>query len=340
MYSTCLFCRSSLGRNDAVESFPVGKRLAFDSAEGRLWVVCTSCGRWNLTPMEERWEAIEQCERTFRSTLVRVSTANVGLARLSDGSELVRIGRPLRPEFAAWRYGSRFNRRRREAQLIAGAGVALTAVTAAATAPILAPILALGAISIVAVPGVTTVMGTIPVIGTLAVRDYLLKSRVVARLSDARGRALTVRAKHLPDVELDVDVRGGPPSLTVPSDQGWARYQGAAAMQTAAVLLAGANRFGANGADINSAVRQIENAGSAGHYLARASVMGSARLRLTSVVGRWRGLGAMQLSGVERLALEMAVHEETERRAMHGELAALEAAWRDAEEIARIADAL
>ena len=41
-----------------------------------------------------------------------------------------------------------------------------------------------------------------------------------------------------------------------------------------------------------------------------------------------------------RLALEMAAHEETERRAMEGELAALEAAWREAEEVAAIADRL
>jgi hypothetical protein len=46
----------------------------------------------------------------------------------------------------------------------------------------------------------------------------------------------------------------------------------------------------------------------------------------------------MQLSPVERLALEMAVHEETERRAMEGELAILEKAWRDAEVIAAICD--
>lgn len=39
VYSTCLHCRRSLGRNEAVEHFPVGRRLAFDSAKGRFWVV-------------------------------------------------------------------------------------------------------------------------------------------------------------------------------------------------------------------------------------------------------------------------------------------------------------
>jgi hypothetical protein len=36
----------------------------------------------------------------------------------------------------------------------------------------------------------------------------------------------------------------------------------------------------------------------------------------------------------------MAAHEDTERRALEGELAALEAAWREAEEIAAISDNL
>jgi hypothetical protein len=36
----------------------------------------------------------------------------------------------------------------------------------------------------------------------------------------------------------------------------------------------------------------------------------------------------------------MATHEESERRALEGELSMLEAAWREAEEIAAIADDL
>ncbi len=35
MYSTCLFCRKSLGRSDVLETFPAGRRLAFDAARGR-----------------------------------------------------------------------------------------------------------------------------------------------------------------------------------------------------------------------------------------------------------------------------------------------------------------
>jgi len=39
--------------------------------------------------------AIEECERAFRDTRLRVTTTNIGLARLRNGTELVRIGSPL-----------------------------------------------------------------------------------------------------------------------------------------------------------------------------------------------------------------------------------------------------
>ncbi len=125
MYTTCMFCNKPLGANEVVEHFPVGRRLAFDSARGRLWVVCRKCERWNLTPLEERWEAVETCERLFEGTRIRASTDNVGLARHPEGLELVRIGEPLRPEFAAWRYGDQFGRRRKRAMLYGVGGMAV-----------------------------------------------------------------------------------------------------------------------------------------------------------------------------------------------------------------------
>jgi len=338
MYSTCLFCAQDLGANERIEHFPVGRRLAFDAAKGRLWVVCYQCGRWNLSPLEERWEAIEECEREFRGTLVRVSTSNIGLARLSDGLELIRIGHPLRPEFAAWRYGRHFGTRRRKAQYVAGAGVAAAAVAAAALGPAIAPALSLGAISIVVIPGITTIMGVFPIVGMLAARDYIQHDRVVARLA-ANKRVVTVRAKHLGDVELSVQGHEGPASLVVPHDRGWTEFSGAAAMHATGVLIAGANRYGADSTRVQDAVQAIEDAGDAGGFLSAASARNGWRGgRTMSVMNMYRGLGAMHLSATERLALEMSVHEETERRAMEGELAALENAWRDAEQIAAICD--
>ena len=52
-------------------------------------------------------------------------------------------------------------------------------------------------------------------------------------------------------------------------------------------------------------------------------------------------MGLIQrLPSHSRLALEMALHEEQERRALQGELRVLEAAWKQAEEIAAISDNL
>lgn len=58
------------------------------------------------------------------------------------------------------------------------------------------------------------------------------------------------------------------------------------------------------------------------------------------IVGRPLPVPGKSMERVDALALEMALHEEAEKEALRGELASLEAAWREAEEIAGIADAL
>jgi len=83
---------------------------------------------------------------------------------------------------------------------------------------------------------------------------------------------------------------------------------------------------------VRDAVRLIEGAGSPARFFGRAEH--EARRR------GWGYLDVWQMPLVVRLALEMAAHEEPERRALEGELAELEAAWRDAEELAAISDAL
>lgn len=54
----------------------------------------------------------------------------------------------------------------------------------------------------------------------------------------------------------------------------------------------------------------------------------------------WKGASVASMSPVASIALEMALHEEQERRALEGELVELRAAWRNAEEMAQISDNL
>ena len=97
---------------------PVGRRLAFDPERGRLWVVCPGCSEWNLTALDERWEAVELCERLYAEANVRASTDHVGVARTS-GLQLIRVGVAAhRDELANWRYGSRLRARRRRASIL------------------------------------------------------------------------------------------------------------------------------------------------------------------------------------------------------------------------------
>jgi hypothetical protein len=346
MYSACIFCNKSLGANETFETFPVGKRLAFDAAKGRLWVVCSTCERWNLSPLEERWEAIELAERLYCDARRRVSTDNVGLAKLRDGTTLVRIGDPLRPEFAAWRYGDQFGRRRNRQMLIAGAGVAIIGSVVVGGIVTGASI---GAFSgIYGGLGQTLIRGRANTIianiqtenGVVAVRRRHLAETSLAWGDDAR---LVLELRHVMADDSREQKRIGPRY-----GNGRTRLEGRDAERAAAVLVPKVNRFGAAKRGVADAVDEIERAGSAEAYLTRIAKL-CADYTESAGVTRRRGFfreradmssGLFGLPKEHRLALEMALHEEAERRALDGELEELERAWRDAEEVAAISDNL
>jgi hypothetical protein len=322
MYSTCLFCHAPLGANEAIEHFSVGRRLAFDSAKGRLWVVCRTCERWNLSPLEERWEAIEECERRFEGTRMRASTDNIGLAKLSEGIELVRIGAALRPEFAAWRYGDQFGRRRRRTMLQAGLGLgALGAVVAGG----IAAGAGIGGFGWMIMQSARFIIDGNPrtVLGTVAADD---------------GEMIAVRRLHLRRMRWRLDERSGEPTLAIGFKRGLVTLRGEEARRQAGVLIVHANRRGGSRKQVQQAVDRIQIAGSA-----EALLTASQNLHPPPLFKKNRGSDNTPPFGLipeQRLALEMALHEEQERRALEGELLALEHAWREAEDIAKIADNL
>jgi hypothetical protein len=328
MYRACLFCHADLGANQTVEHLPVGRRIAFDSGKGRLWVVCRNCERWNLTPFDDRWEAMEECERLFRETRVRFSTDEIGLARLREGTELVRIGEPLRPEFAAWRYGDQFGRRRTRHLLMAGAGV--TALVGLAIAP---PLLGLS----VGGGGGWQIYN--------AIRQMVRQKRVVARVPLEDGSHLALTQPQVEGTRLFAPTTIDSLRLRIPARRKapiWrprvpgelATLEGESARIALQRILPRVNHSGASQANVREAVQLLEQTPDPAALASRAAGIAG-----RSGLGR-RKEGLATLPVQLRLALEMSSHEDAERRWLAGELLDLERAWRDAEELAAIADKL
>lgn len=320
MFTTCMFCQRPLGANEVVETFPVGRRLAFDAARGRLWVVCRSCERWNLTPFEERWEAVETCEELFREASMRMSSENIGLARHQEGLELVRIGNPLRPEFAAWRYGDQFGRRRRRAIVrwtVAGAGLAGGVAVAGVAGG------AVGALVAFEGANWVTLLNYVRPSIRFRPEDGLLR-----RMSRSGVRETRIRPT---DDESLFRVQALPQRFDITTAE-W--FEGEDALRMLRAALPTLNALGGKARTVEAAVSEISERGHARAFLERIAVQSEGYLR--------RGVpgSLIRMPGPVRLALEMALHEEDERRALEGELWRLEQAWRDAEEIAAIADRL
>ena len=374
VYSTCTFCYSALGKNELLETFSVSKRVAFDPAKGCLWAICKECSRWNLAPVEDRWEAVEECERRFRATSLRYSSGNVGLAWLHGDVELVRVGPALRPEVAAWRYGRVLTRRRsigtQTVERLATTIVrAVHALTPSHRARVRDPRAAI-AQTLLALSGNRVLdLVHLPASGAEPASDVPIA---------------VVRFKHLVHAGLVRPEPGQPWALHIPHDHGVLTIEGDAGIRAAARVLAVINGTERGGGGfsrelIEMAVRKVDESAFPGSYFNRVLAIAlrshwgrgpgdvaesEAPRRVDALevahsdverlafrlTGRtfWShgGIGSepstalLDVPLVDRLALEMAAHEESERRALEGELLELEEAWREADEIASIADAL
>ena len=118
---------------------------------------------------------------------------------------------------------------------------------------------------------------------------------------------------------------------------GTLRFRGQDATTILQRSFVGINKAGARAADVAAGVRLIEDVGDPAQFGTWAATQRRA-WSAQQLVGDNGDLS--QIPTAARLAFEMALNEEAERRALEGELALLEAAWRDAEEIAKIADGL
>ncbi|HEY3279685.1 MAG TPA: HNH endonuclease signature motif containing protein [Gemmatimonadales bacterium] len=307
MFKTCAFCNAALGGDGGPSGLGVGRRLAFDEWKGRLWVICAKCSRWNLTPLEERWEKIEAVARAAGEGRVAASTDQVSLIRWQS-YDLVRVGKPLRVELATWRYGERLRSRQRERMKVV---VPLTVVA-----------VGLGvAASVAAGGGLGFFAWNLHRVGEWVYVGLVGNRRVVLAeppICAHCGALMQLRAKHVqharvvPDAHAEVAV-----VLSCPQcHREGAQLVGGDAVQVLRQGLTYLNVTRTGRKRAEDAARVVDAVGGPDPLIRDV-----ARRELT----------LRSLRPERRLALEMAVDE-------RAEVAELERQWRAAEEIAEIAD--
>ncbi len=309
MYRSCAFCNGKLDGDGGPSGLGVGKRLAFDEWRGRLWVICPRCARWNLAPLDDRLERIEAVARAAHTGRVAAASEQVALVRW-QGYDLVRVGKPPRVEFATWRYGERLRARRRE-QLKFVVPVTVAAVGLAV------------AVNVAAGGSVGVFVWNVPNVARAMYRGMVGRRRiglVEPPICERCGSVLNLRARHVAHARV---VREAQADVALLLSCPNCRAEGAllvgpdaqAALRQGLTYLALARRDHQRAED---AARLVEGAGGPD--------------QLIRDVAR-RELTLRSLAPERRLALEMAVDE-------RAEVAELERRWKEAEEIAEIADGM
>ena len=366
MFSRCLFCHRDLPANEALEHYPYGRRLAYDPVRGRLWAVCPACRRWNLAPIEERWEALEELEKTVKDRSRLLSqTDNIALLRAGE-LEIVRVGRANLTEEAWWRYGAELVKRRRMYQLLTAAGVggvmALMAGGAAAGVGVF------GGWWIIGRAGrQLPKLGRALKFGSTAWQGYAQCPRCGRQLTripfKVRG-ALVAKpddeslSLHLRCPACEGEWRGmrsplldgggagkvGPGEVWhAPGDRRPRRWQRTVQPANVPPPRDGTG-FLITGVEAEHVLRRVlayqNYAGAKEAQVRNATSLiehaGSAPTLTQRLAGNGRRLSSIDETSA--IALEIAVNEDRERRLLELELEALEERWREEEEIAAIVD--
>ena len=310
MFQTCAFCSGALGGDGGASGLAVGRRFAFDGWKSRAWVICQRCGRWNLTPLDSRLDAVAALERMAAAGRVAATSDQVALIRLGS-YDVVRVGKPPRVEMATWRYGERIKARQREKmKVVVPVTIAVVGLTVA--------------VNVAAGGSMGMFIGQVPNLansiytGMVGYRKVPIEPPICARC----GQVMVLRSRQVTNARLQHTARA---DLALLLRCPRCREEGA--------LLEGADaetalRSGLTYLNLRHSRRlkkkapeaalQVDACGGAEAFLAR-----QAR----------REVKVATYKGAEALALEMSVDEQAEVRDLERE-------WRRAEEIAGIADDL
>jgi hypothetical protein len=245
---------------------------------------------------------------------------------VDDGLALVRVGRPVFPEYASWRYGERFAGRRRREMMI-GAGIGALGLSAMVWGP--------------AVLGIGGGMGYFFYQTFTAAANGLRGRKVLGVINDEKHGDLRVTGSQAEIARL-ITRRRDELTIELVPPRTWPLL---AEPKGPTVTIEGndARRF------LRMALPFVNRAGAKDKVVIEAiDAMGLDRgyddPLLTS--GREldnRGFTSSRLFEIPpmlRIGMEMAAFEDQERRWLETELDLLAVAWREAEELAAVADDL
>jgi len=310
MYQTCAFCSGALGGDGGASGLAVGRRFAFDGWKSRAWVICARCGRWNLTPLDTRLDAVAALERMAAAGRVAATSDQVALLRTGP-YDIVRVGKPPRVEMATWRYGERIKARQREKMKV--------------VVPVTLAVVGLSvAVNIAAGGSMGVFIGQVPNLanniytGMVGYRKVPIEPPICARC----GKVMVLRSRHVTEARLQHTTSADLALLLrCPS----CKNEGA--------LL--------EGADAETALRSGLTYQNLRHSRRLKKKAPEAALRVDACGGAeafialqaQREVKVATYRGAQALALEMSVDEQAEVRDLERE-------WHRAEEIADIADNL
>jgi hypothetical protein len=328
MWNHCIVCAGDLGSNDTLEVFPTGSTIAYDPQVGRLWVICPQCDRWNLTPLEERWEALESLERIWETVTARASTEHIALGKLPSGMTIVRVGNLAgEREFAFWRWGRHGHRGIPKGLVLGAAGLIGTIAGLTVISPVAAAVgifmIAHGTwMSVLYRQGLLTTGMVNSWGGVSQLRRMDCLNAGMNPSDDELGWSI-----HIQRIAYRLKKGGGWRSGYQPETY-WKEFTGDDAVAIARRAFPLLNQRHAKRTLITDAIQLISESGGPERYLKNAATQKP----------RW--VKFRHYPPAMKLAMEMVLFQEEERRALEGELRRLEASWVEAEELAAISDSL
>jgi hypothetical protein len=310
MFTSCAFCSGALGGDGGASGLGVGRKFSFDPWKSRAWVICQRCGRWNLTPFDERIDTINALDRMAAAGRVAATSEQVALIRVGP-YDVVRVGRPPRVEMATWRYGERMKAREREKMKV------MLPITVAVIGASIAFNAAVGG-------SMGGFMWQIPQMAngiytwTVGNRKVAIEPPICARC----GKVMVLRSRHVKEARLQHSTHTDLALLLMcRSCKGEGALLEGADAETAlrsGLTYLNLSRTRKLKKKASEAATQVDAYGGAEAFLVRQAQ---------------REVKVSAYKGAEALALEMAVDEQVELRE-------LERQWHEAEEVADIADNL